>query len=176
MFTALSTHRDGLAISIAVKPAIPDDVDTRDPAAVEEHLRLAFAPLLERGYDVQIQIGSSEEGIDGDAATGTLPLNNLPDVDSPFSSPGHVTFEEWRATGRDIEDLRDPSVLDTTQLYPSDNPDPIPGRVYEPGWIEKRADDTWYMIIGNWDGFAANLEDAEQVLWRDYASGEVGPG
>lgn len=76
-------------------------------------------------------------------------------------------FEAWRKTGRDVDDLRDHA--DTTQYYTDDYPNPVPGRLYDPGHMERRPDGQWWFCGGNWD-FSGTLDDAERVLFDDYAS------
>lgn len=78
-----------------------------------------------------------------------------------------MTFEEWKATGRDIADLRDHP--DETQFYRDDYDYVIPGRLYEPGWIVKQDDGRWWLCIYNWDDSFADLAEAEQILWDQYA-------
>jgi hypothetical protein len=80
---------------------------------------------------------------------------------------GPVTFEIWQATGRDVDDLRDHS--DSTQFYPEDYPDPVPGRLYDAGWMRRMPDGTYWFCVFNWDDCFADLAEAERVLWEEYA-------
>lgn len=66
MNAALSTHRDGLCVSIAVFPNFPDSVDTKDPASVEAYFRSTLASLQSLGYDVEIQMGPDSDEDDGE--------------------------------------------------------------------------------------------------------------
>jgi len=83
--------------------------------------------------------------------------------------------EAWRAqawikTGRDVADLRDhwEEIGDTG----SDDSKPLPGRLYNPGYMEK-VGDGWMVNVGNHSALFAVLADAEKMLWDEYASAEV---
>lgn len=49
---------DAKAISIAVTPRLPPDMDVADAAAVESHVRRTMSPLMEAGWNVDVQYGA----------------------------------------------------------------------------------------------------------------------
>lgn len=81
-------------------------------------------------------------------------------------------FAKWRASGRDVADLRDHA--DETQHYPEDYPEPVPGRLYEAGWMQRTAEGQWWFPVCGSDYLIADLADAERVLFEEYVVSECG--
>jgi len=79
-------------------------------------------------------------------------------------------FDQWQKTGCEVADLRDYS--DMTQLYPEDRPEAVPGRIYDPGFMERLAGGTWVVIVGNDERFFKHVPEAEAFLWTAYAKTE----
>lgn len=80
-------------------------------------------------------------------------------------------FAKWKASGRDVDDLRDHP--DQTQFYPEDHPEPCPGRLYEYGWMQRTAEGKWWFPVFNMDFLRDDLESAEKILWEEFASAEA---
>jgi hypothetical protein len=77
----------------------------------------------------------------------------------------NALFEKWRSSGREIADLRDEP---DEQYYPEDYPDPVPGRLYVPGAMEKVAEG-WMVTVANHSEIFADLAEAEKMLWDEFA-------
>lgn len=75
--------------------------------------------------------------------------------------------DAWLKTGRDVADLRDhwEEIGDTG----GDDSKPLPGRLYNPGYMET-VDGGWMVNVGNHSAIFAVLADAEKMLWDEHAS------
>jgi len=80
-------------------------------------------------------------------------------------------LRQWREAGRDVSDLRDEP--EVTQIYPEDRPEPVAGRIYDPGFIECASDGQFCVIVGNQE-FHGSQAEAEAWLWTNYAKAERG--
>lgn len=73
-----------------------------------------------------------------------------------------MTFEQFSASGRDVEDLG--------VEHPGLDLEGIPGRVYEGGGYVERHGDGWYLCIGR-DEYVAPLAQLERLLF-DWCTAE----
>lgn len=83
-----------------------------------------------------------------------------------------MTFEEWTRTGRDVADLRDHEA--ETQYYHDDHSEPVPGRLYENGHMERHPDGRFWFCAGYSEAFYADLASAERALWNLHVCHEEG--
>jgi len=83
-------------------------------------------------------------------------------------------FAAWRETGRDAADLREheDDIGTVGGDWEGDNPPPLPGRLYNPGYMET-VEGGWMVTVGNHSAIFAELVDAEKMLWDEYAHNEL---
>ncbi|MBI2736612.1 MAG: hypothetical protein HYX38_08735 [Rhodospirillales bacterium] len=77
-----------------------------------------------------------------------------------------MTFEQWQATRRRVEDMRN----DEVYAYDFDGP----AYIYAEGQILINEDGTLLVIVANDDWHGAALDVAERYLWENWAKYEVG--
>lgn len=88
-----------------------------------------------------------------------------------FGSPEERLFEDWQRSREFVPDLRDRSEL--TQVYHEDRPEPVPGYLYDPGYLELTADGRFHVLVSNEDHLFDTLAQAERWLFEAYALGTM---